>query len=147
MPALTLQNSPGFADLDSAVLEQDEPAFGLHMQQISDNAAFGMVELEVFQGFYHHGENVPLPVSGVDGYIYTRAECLYLWHVAYSTNPQSNWITGPDSLWFTNWNVDQATGDVFSKSGTAAAETTCSSRSRTMAFCKSSPSRSGAALL
>jgi hypothetical protein len=115
MSALTLQNSPGFADVDSATLAQDQPAFGLKMQQISDNAAFGMVSLEIFEGFYHHGDVVPLPVSGVDGYIYSRAECLYLWHVACSTNPQSNWITGPDSLWFTNWNVDQATGDVFSE--------------------------------
>jgi hypothetical protein len=115
MASLHLQNIPGFSDLPSTALAADQPAFGLHVEQISDNAAFGMVALEVFQGFYVHGDTVPLPVSGVDGYIYSRSECLYLWAVAYSTNPQSNWITGPDSLWFCNWDVDQTTGDVFSE--------------------------------
>jgi hypothetical protein len=53
----------GFADIADSVLAHDKPALGLHIARISDNAAFGMVRLEIFKGVYHDGDTVALPVS------------------------------------------------------------------------------------
>src|SRR5262249_28982140 len=115
MSVLTLQSSPGFTDVQDSALVANSPAYGFKLAQISDNAAFGMCGLEVFVGDYKHGDTVLLPVSATDGYVYSRSELLYVWTVLNSVNPQSGWISAVDSLWFTNWNVDQTTGVVFSE--------------------------------
>jgi len=115
MSVLTLQSSPGFTDVQDSALVANAYAYGFKLAQISDNAAFGMCGLEVFVGDYKHGDTVLLPVSATDGYVYQRSELLYVWTVLNSVSPQSGWISAVDSLWFTNWNVDQTTGVVFSE--------------------------------
>lgn len=110
MAALTLDKIPGFADLPNASLIAGNVALGSHLAKISDNAALGMMRLERFPGLYKNGDTVPLPVSAVDGYTYTRAELLYVWGIQTSLNPDTGWITGPDALWYAGWKVDQTTG-------------------------------------
>jgi len=115
MPPLTLNTIPGYTDLSDTVLTADSPAFGIHVEAMSANAAFGKVRTEIFQGMYFNGDTVPLPVSPIDKYQYSREECIYFYNVALSTNKDSGWIqVGCGSLWFTNWFVDQATGAVSS---------------------------------
>lgn len=110
-----LQLIPGFSDLPNSVLSADDPAFALHLGEIAMNATFGMVRMEVFPCLQKHGDTVPLPRSCWDGYKYSREELNYFWTVQNSTDPSTRWISGPDSLWFSNWNVNQSTGEVFSE--------------------------------
>jgi hypothetical protein len=110
-----LELIPGFSDLPDSVLSADDPAFALHLGEIAFNATFGMVRCEVFACPCKHDAIVPLPVSCWDGYKYSRSELTYLWGVQSSLDPSTNWISGPDSLWFMNWNVNQDTGQVFSE--------------------------------
>src|SRR5580765_6351338 len=115
MALLTLDIIPGYTDLSDTALEQDKPAFGIHVEAISSNAAFGKVRTEIFHGLYFHGQTVPTPVSPIDKYQYSRSECIYFYNIAVSTNKDSGWIQiGTGSLWFTDWFVDQGTGEVTS---------------------------------
>lgn len=114
MPTLSLNRIPGFSDLPDGSLVSDSPALAIYLNRISNNAAFGMVRLECFPGNYHNGDVVGLPVSTVDGYNYSREELTYVWGIFNSTNPQTGWITGPDSLWWGAWLVNQTTGLVSS---------------------------------
>lgn len=109
---LTLQNVPGFANVPDSALGAENPALAINLNRIALNASFGMVRPEVFTGLYKHGETVLLPVSAVDGYVYQRSELMYLWAVQSTLNPSTGWITGPDSLWYTGYIVDQSTGNV-----------------------------------
>lgn len=109
---LTLQNVPGFADVPDAALGAESPALAINLTRVSLNAAFGMVRPEIFTGIYKHGETVLLPVSAVDGYVYQRSELMYLWATQSTLNPDKGWITGPDSLWYGAWIVDQSNGNV-----------------------------------
>lgn len=111
---LTLRTPPGFADLADAALVHDSPAFAINIAKIYENACFGVGRTEFFQGFYKNGDQVPLPTSRIDGRPFARTDLLYIWFVRNSTDPQSLWITGADSLFYCNWLVDQATGNVFS---------------------------------
>jgi hypothetical protein len=110
-----LELIPGFSDLPDSVLEADDPAFALHVGEIAFNATFGMVRCEVFACPCKHGAIVALPRSCWDGYQYSREELTYIWTVQNSVDPSTNWISGPDSMWFSNWNVNQLTGEVFSE--------------------------------
>lgn len=110
--SITLSKVPGFNDVSDTPLTQDKIALGVHVAAISDNAAFGMVRPEFFQGYYRSADTIPVPISTVDGYIYSRSELVYIWSIYATANPDTGWITGPDSLWYMNWNVDQSTGEV-----------------------------------
>jgi hypothetical protein len=110
--AFSLTQKPGFSDLPDAVLAAEQPALGLYLARIADNAAFGMVRPEFFFGLYKDGDAVNLPVSPVDGYPYQRNELLYSWGIYSTVNPSSGWISGPGALWFAGWKVDQVTGAV-----------------------------------
>lgn len=112
MPTITLSRPPGYSDLPQKVLTAESPALGIYLAHIAENAAFGMVRLEVFSGLYHDGETVGLPTSTYDGYNYSLSELTFCWAVQNSTNPSTHWLTGPDSLWYGAWLVDQATGRV-----------------------------------
>jgi len=83
------------------------------LQVLAENAQFDFARMEIFQGRYSNGSVVPLPVSTWDGYVYERAELIYIYHIIASTNPSSGWASGKDSLWFCGWFVDQATGQVY----------------------------------
>lgn len=111
---LTLSAIPGFADLSDSALVADDPALGIHVAMISNNAAFGIVRMEFFQGRYRDGETVALPVSQVDGYNYSLDELTFAWTLGQSGNFDSGWLTGPDCLWYGNWKVEQSTGLVTS---------------------------------
>jgi hypothetical protein len=115
VPPLTLSAIPGFSDLSNSVLVATDPARGLHVEQISSNATFGKVRIEIFHDLYFDGDTVPTPVSPIDGYVYSRSECMYFYNIAVSTNKDTGWIQiGSGSLWFTNWFVNQGTGEVSS---------------------------------
>jgi hypothetical protein len=110
MAPITLTQIPGFADIPARSLNAEQIALASTMARIASNAAFGLVHLECFVGLYHNGETVGLPTSARDGYTYAREELQYAWTIQSSANFNTNWITGPDSLWFCAWKVDQATG-------------------------------------
>src|SRR3954465_8645739 len=115
MALLTLDIIPGYTDLSNTALVANNPAFGIHVEAISANAAFGKVRTEIFHSLHFHGDTVPTPVSPIYGYVYSRDECIYFYNIAVSTNKDSGWIQiGSGSLWFTNWFVDQSTGQVTS---------------------------------
>lgn len=107
--AFTLNSIPGFADVAESVFDAENVALGIHINRVSSNAEFAMARVEVFYGTYVHGDTVPLPVSGIDGYAYTQAEVMHVWAVDHSVNPTTGWITGPDCLWYGAWLVDQST--------------------------------------
>lgn len=109
---LILNTQPGFSDQPDSVLAAGNFALGLQLAKINGNAALGMCRMEFFQGVYTNGQTVDLPVSSVDGYQYSIAECTFLWQVFNSANASTGWITGPTSLWFCGWNVDQDTAFV-----------------------------------
>jgi hypothetical protein len=77
---------------------------------MNDNTAFGTVSFEVFQANYSNGQTVALPVSPVDGYVYSRSELLYVWGIWSTVNPNTGWMSAKDSLWYGAWKVDQVTG-------------------------------------
>jgi hypothetical protein len=112
---LVLSTPPGFADLPDSVLEAEQPSLGVHVAKINDNAAFGMVRLEVFVGTYKHGEIVNLPQSPVDGYIYGRDELIYAWGIFTTANADTGWLSAKDSLWYCLWDVDPNSGEVTSR--------------------------------
>ncbi len=111
---LVLNTQPGFSDQPDAALAAGNFALGAQMAKISGNAALGMCRMEFFQGVYKNGDTVDLPVSPIDGYQYQRNELIYIWAIYNTANPSTGWISGPDTLWFCGWNVDQLTGDVTS---------------------------------
>lgn len=112
---ILLSQIPGISDLPDSLFKHDNPALGMLITRISGNAAFGMVHLEVFDGIYINGDTVPLPISPIDHYVYSRSECIYLWNNDVSTNPNTGWIqSGSGSLYFCEWDVNQTTGQVFS---------------------------------
>jgi hypothetical protein len=93
MAQLTFSQQPGAVDLADATFDQDKPVTDVALKQLNQNAKFGMVRVEFFQGYYKNGETVALPVSPVDGYAYSRAELRYVWSV-YSTRPASGATNG-----------------------------------------------------
>src|ERR1700745_3039863 len=109
---LTLLHTPGFADVPDIALAAEAPSYALNLNRVALNANLGMIRPEIFSGFYLHGQQVPLPESPVDGYVYARSELIYAWGIQSTLNQSTHWVTGPDSLWYCTWIVDQATGNV-----------------------------------
>jgi len=115
MPPILLTQIPGFANLPDSVFDANQTAFGAMIARVSENAEFGMVNIEIFPDMFGNGDTVPLPVSPIDGYVYSRDELLYIWNPDLSTNKQTGWIeSGSGSLFFCAWYVDQSTGQVYS---------------------------------
>lgn len=108
--ALHFDIIPGFSDLPDTVLDAERLALGREAAIMASNAGFGMVRMEMFQGTYANGEQVALPVSSVDGYRYSREELTYVWGITHTANRDTNWMTGPDCLWYAAWLVNQSTG-------------------------------------
>jgi hypothetical protein len=109
---ISFTTQPGFADLPNTALAPENVSLGVHVARIASNAGFGISRLEVFIGNYANGETVPLPVSLIDGYQYSLDELTFIWGIQTSVDVTSHWITGPDSLFYCAWLVDQATGTV-----------------------------------
>jgi hypothetical protein len=109
---ISFTTQPGFADLPNTALAPENVSLGVHVARIASNAGFGISRLEVFIGNYANGETVPLPVSLIDGYQYSLDELTFIWGIQTSVDTTSHWITGPDSLFYCAWLVDQATGTV-----------------------------------
>src|SRR5579875_233055 len=79
MSQLTFTAIPGFFDLADSAIAGNQPLTDDSLQKISHNAKFAAVRCEViFMGFYANGNTVPAPVSPVDGYVYSRAECVFI---------------------------------------------------------------------
>ena len=104
---LTLTSIPGFADIPDSAFAAGQICRGIQLAKISENAEFGMVRFETFQGTYSDGETVELPVSPVDGYQYSREELIYIWEPLSTVNPSTGWASDEEALWFANWSVDQ----------------------------------------
>jgi hypothetical protein len=77
MAQLTWATQPGAVDLPDSNLAADQPLTDYDLTKISNNAKFAAVRPETFYGWYVNGETVQVPVSPVDGYVYTRSELEY----------------------------------------------------------------------
>ena len=78
MSQLTFASIPGFFDLADSAIAAGQPLTDDSISKISHNAKFGVVRAEQFyMGFYANGNTVAAPVSPVDGYAYSYAECLF----------------------------------------------------------------------
>lgn len=71
--------SSKFTELDSALFGTGQPLPASLYEQINANAREASNTPEIFSGSYINGQYVPLPVSSVDGYQYTRDELFYIW--------------------------------------------------------------------
>src|SRR5207253_708009 len=95
MSQLTFNSIPGFFDISDSVLAGGQPLTDDTMLKISHNAKFAAVRTELlFMGFFQPGDAVPTPVSPVDGYAYSRAECLFLPILASSRSPAAGFVSG-----------------------------------------------------
>jgi hypothetical protein len=99
MSQLTFSQIPGFFDVADSVIVGGQPLTDDALSKISHNAKFGVVRLEPFyMGFFTNGNTVPTPVSPVDGYAYSRAECLFFLIHASSLSPGAGFVPGQASF-------------------------------------------------
>jgi hypothetical protein len=77
VPAMPLANS--FVDVNDSFFANGEPLRDDALIDVNANAKYAVLRPEVFQGSYANGATVPLPVSTVDGYTYSRDELMYLY--------------------------------------------------------------------
>ena len=95
MSQLTFASIPGFFDLADTAIAAGQPLTDDSISKISHNAKFGVVRAEqLYMGFYTNGNVVPTPVSPVDGYAYSRAECLYFLIHASTLSPAAGFVPG-----------------------------------------------------
>ena len=111
---ISLSSPPGFSPVDENLLETGDIIHAFTLDQISQNANFGMVRPEFFYTVQVDGDDVPLPVSPADGYNYVRDELIYLYVPLMTFDPATNWSSGAGILFFTLWDVDPITGKVTS---------------------------------
>ena len=77
MSQMLMSSIPGFFDLADSTIPGGQPLTDYALAKISHNAKFGAVRCEIiYMGFYGPGDTVAPPVSPVDGYSYSYAECL-----------------------------------------------------------------------
>ena len=99
MSQLTLSLVPGFFDIADSVLLGGQPLTDDAILKISHNAKFAAVRTEIlFMGFFQPGDTVPVPVSPVDGYQYSRPECMFLPILASSRSPAAGFVSGQKSF-------------------------------------------------
>jgi hypothetical protein len=77
MAQLIWSTVPGAVDLPDENLAADEPVTDYSLQKVSNNAKFAAVRPETFYGWYKDSQIVQIPVSPVDGYVYSREELEY----------------------------------------------------------------------
>lgn len=112
MSQLTFSAVPGFFDLADSAIAGNQPLTDDSLQKISHNAKFAAVRCEIiYMGFYGSGDSVPVPVSPVDGYAYSRAECMFIPVFASSRQPAPGFVPG-QSVFPTLSNVDLGSGSL-----------------------------------
>ncbi len=95
MSQLTFSQIPGFFDIADSAIAGGQPLTDDTIAKISHNAKFGVVRIEpIYMGFYQNGNTVPTPVSPVDGYAYSRQECLFFLIHASTLSPGAGFAPG-----------------------------------------------------
>ncbi len=95
MSQLTFSQIPGFFDIADSAIAGGQPLTDDALAKISHNAKFGVVRVEPFyMGFFTNGNTVGTPVSPVDGYAYTRQECLFFLIHASTLSPGAGFVPG-----------------------------------------------------
>lgn len=95
MSQLTFTAIPGFFDLADSAIAGNQPLTDDSLQKLSHNAKFAAVRCEIiYMGFYTSGNTVPAPASPVDGYVYSRGECMFIPIFASSREPAAGFIPG-----------------------------------------------------
>lgn len=114
MAQLTMTTIPGFFDIADAAIAGGQPLTDDSILKISHNAKFGAVRTEIiYMGFYASGNTVPTPVSPVDGYAYSRQECLFIPIFASSRQPGAGFVPG-QAVFPTLANSDLGSGSLIS---------------------------------
>jgi hypothetical protein len=84
-----------FYDLADASIAAGQPLTQASAQALSHNAKFATVRHEKFtMGYFTSGNVVPAPVSPVDGYIYSLAECIFNPMMVSSRQPAGGFVPG-----------------------------------------------------
>lgn len=126
MSQLTWGEINGPTDLANSAIAAGEPLTDSSIQAISANAKFAAVRTEFFyMGFWADGGTIPTPVSPVDGYAYSRAECNFFWSIYSNRAPGPGFVQGqasrpaqagsqPAGLYNfpRSWDIDDSTGKV-----------------------------------
>lgn len=124
MPQLKIKLQPGFVDLPDSDLAADKALTDDILVKISQNSKFSTVRCEyIFMGFYVNGDTIPVPVSPVDGYAYSREELLFDFTLYTTRAPAAGFVSGqadppaisanqPANLLFYTNDIDDATGVV-----------------------------------
>ncbi|MGH9356763.1 MAG: hypothetical protein ACRD10_11595 [Terriglobia bacterium] len=95
MSQMTFNSVPGFFDLSDSAIAGNQPLTDDSLQKISHNAKFAAVRCEIiYMGFYASGNTVPTPVSPVDGYTYSRSECMFIPTLVSTRAPAPGFIVG-----------------------------------------------------
>jgi hypothetical protein len=121
MASLTLASQPGFTAISNSNFDAGNVASDSDMKALNGDAQFAAVRNEQFWGFYKHGETVQLPTSTADGYVYTRAELVYVWSLYWSGSapgalngtqsaPARGATSGDGTVLQMGFQVDPATG-------------------------------------
>jgi hypothetical protein len=113
MAQLTFQTIPGFVDLPDAALAADQPVTDYTLVKISNNAKFAAVRPETFYGWYRDGEMVQIPVSRVDGYVYSRSELEYEVAAWCSRSPAGDATTNGAATKPARANINDGPGSLF----------------------------------
>jgi hypothetical protein len=121
---------PGFFDLDPANFAADQPVEDDDLTKLLAIAKFAAVRTEpIYMGWYKNGDTIPTPVSPVDGYAYSRAECNMIVSGFFSRPPAAGFVSGQAArptaghnsgagqvLWH-EYDVDDSNGVVYSAVG------------------------------
>ena len=95
MSQMLMSSIPGFFDLADSTIAGGQALTDYALAKISHNAKFGAVRCEiVYMGFYGPGDTVSPPVSPVDGYAYSYAECLFMPILYSSRSPAAGYVPG-----------------------------------------------------
>lgn len=118
---------PGVVDLPGANIAAHQVLTDDTLVKIVQNAKWACVRPEfIFMGFYKHGDTIPLPISPVDGYQYSQSEITYDFELYTTRGPNTDFVSGqatepsqsitqPANLYWTYFDVDDSTGQVYSQ--------------------------------
>jgi hypothetical protein len=97
-----------FREIDDSLLFPGNPLPASLMQQLNSNVKMSVARQEFFgPAVYANGSTVPLPVSPIDGYHYSRDEISYIWEVA-STGPEvGGGLVADIRFWEFDQHIDQ----------------------------------------